>query len=200
MLLVPERSPRARERWSLPWVAGRDDRTSLDATASRLALRAAGARAGWLAQAGAFGGGTRHPGGAAISVAYVGVMPWRTEAPPAGARWFPAAKLPPVAPRQRAIVDAALGALRERMDRAPVAFRLLGATFTLSELQASTKCSSAAGCTRRASAVRSRRRSSSSPPMNGTAKDAGRPAQLFRYAPRRRRGGRGGVRFDLLGG
>jgi hypothetical protein len=28
----------------------------------------------------------------------------------------------------------------------------------------------------------------------------GRPAQLFRYAPRKRRGGRRGVRFELLGG
>jgi 8-oxo-dGTP diphosphatase len=28
----------------------------------------------------------------------------------------------------------------------------------------------------------------------------GRPAQLYRYAPRKRRGGRGGVRFELLGG
>ena len=93
-------------------------------------------RAGWLAQAGAFGGALRHPGRAELSVAYVGVTPLRATDPPDGARWFPAGTLPPLAPRHRAIVEAALRQLRERMDRAPIAFRLLGRTFTLSDLQA----------------------------------------------------------------
>src|ERR1019366_2625329 len=135
VLLVRDESKRARERWTLPWapVAARD---TLDHPAARVARRAAGARASWLAQAGAFADGSRHPGAAALSVAYVGVTPPRAFRPSTGAHWFPAGDLPPMAPRHRAIIDAALAQLRERMDRAPVAFRLLGATFTLSELQA----------------------------------------------------------------
>ena len=74
----------------------------------RVVLGAAGARAGWLAQAGAFGGALRHPGRAELSVAYVGVTPLRATDPPDGARWFPAGTLPPLAPRHRAIVPEAV--------------------------------------------------------------------------------------------
>src|ERR1019366_8022160 len=121
VLLVRDESKRARERWTLPWapVAARD---TLDHAAARVALRAAGARASWLAQAGAFADGSRHPGGAALSLAYVGVTPPPPLAPPPGAPMFPAGAMPPVPPRHDAIVDAALAQLRERMNRAPLAF------------------------------------------------------------------------------
>jgi ADP-ribose pyrophosphatase YjhB (NUDIX family) len=114
VLLVQNESKRARERWSLPWapVAEKD---ALDHTAARVALRAAGARATWLAQAGAFADAERHPGGAGLSVAYLGVTPLRVHAPPDGAQWFPAGKLPPLAPRHRSIVAAARAQLRERL-------------------------------------------------------------------------------------
>jgi 8-oxo-dGTP diphosphatase len=199
VLLVPQSSGRARERWSLPWApVGPDD--ALDRVAGRVAHAAAGARAGWIAQAGAFAGRTRHPGGAAIAVAYVGVAPFRGNAPPAGARWFPAGKMPPVAPRHRAIVDAALARLREHMDRAPVAFRLLGPTFTLSELQAVYELL----LDRRLHKASFRRSLQAAflvePTDEWQSEGRGRPAQLYRYAPRRRRGGRGGIRFDLLSG
>jgi 8-oxo-dGTP diphosphatase len=199
VLLVRDESKRARERWTLPWapVAARD---TLDHAAARVALRAAGARASWLAQAGAFADGSRHPGAAALSVAYVGVTPPRALGPPTGAQWFPAGALPPMAPRHRAIIDAALAQLRERMDRAPVAFRLLGATFTLSELQAVYELLLG----RRLHKASFRRALQAAflvePTDEWQSEGRGRPAQLFRYAPRRRRGGRGGVRFELLGG
>ena len=199
VLLVRDESKRARERWTLPWapVGARD---TLDHTAARVALRAAGARASWLAQAGAFADGSRHPGAAALSVAYVGVTPPRALGPSAGAQWFPARDLPPMAPRHRAIIDAALTQLRERMDRAPVAFRLLGATFTLSELQAVYELLLG----RRLHKASFRRALQAAflvePTDEWQSEGRGRPAQLFRYAPRRRRGGRGGVRFELLGG
>lgn len=199
VLLVPNAAKRAAERWSLPWapVAGGD---ALDSFATRVVLGAAGARAGWLAQAGAFGGALRHPGRAELSVAYVGVTPLRATDPPDGARWFPAGTLPPLAPRHRAIVEAALRQLRERMDRAPIAFRLLGRTFTLSDLQAVYELLLG----RRLHKASFRRALQAAflvvPTDEWRSEGRGRPAQLFRYAPRERRGGRGGVRFDLLGG
>src|ERR1019366_4250840 len=199
VLLVRDEAKRARERWTLPWapVGARD---TLDHPAARVARRAAGARASWLAQAGAFADGSRHPGAAALSVAYVGVTPPRAFRPSTGAHWFPAGDLPPMAPRHRAIIDAALAQLRERMDRAPVAFRLLGTTFTLSELQAVYELLLG----RRLHKASFRRALQAAflvePTDEWQSEGRGRPAQLFRYAPRRRRGGRGGVRFELLGG
>jgi 8-oxo-dGTP diphosphatase len=199
VLLVREASKRARERWTLPWapVAARD---TLDHAAARVALHAAGARASWLAQAGAFADGSRHPGAAALSVAYVGVTPPRALGPSAGAQWFPAGDLPPMPPRHRAIVDAALAQLRERMHRAPVAFRLLGQTFTLSELQTVYELL----LERRLHKASFRRALQGAflvePTDEWKSEGRGRPAQLFRFAPRRQRGGRGGVRFELLGG
>ena len=197
VLLVPGGSK--RERWSLPWTPVAAD-GALDAAAARTVLGAAGVRAGWLTQAGAFAEGARHPGGAAISVAYVGVTPARTAPPPGGARWFPAGKLPPLAPRQRAIVTAALAELRERMDRAPVAFHLLGRTFTLGDLQAVYELLLG----RRLHKASFRRALTAAflvaPTDEWRSEGRGRPAQLFRYAPRTRGGGRGGVRFELLRG
>ena len=199
VLLVRDEAKRARERWTLPW-APVGARETLDHAAARIALRAAGARASWLAQAGAFADGSRHPGAAALSVAYVGVTPPRALGPSTGAQWFPAGNLPPMAPRHRAIIDAALAQLRERMDRAPVAFRLLGATFTLSELQAVYELLLG----RRLHKASFRRALQAAflvePTDEWQSEGRGRPAQLFRYAPHRRRGGRGGVRFELLGG
>src|ERR1019366_5264702 len=74
VLLVRDEGRRAREKWCLPWAPADPDET-LDRAAARIALRAAGARASWLAQAGAFADGSRHPGAAALSVAYVGGTP-----------------------------------------------------------------------------------------------------------------------------
>jgi 8-oxo-dGTP diphosphatase len=199
VLLVRDRSKRARERWSLPW-APLTAKHSADHTAAGIATTASGARATWLEQAGAFTDEKRHPGGAAISVAYVGVMPLRTRGLPDDAEWFPIAKLPQLAPRHREMVDAAAAQLRERMDRAPVAFRLLGPVFTLSDLQDVYELLLG----RRLHKASFRRALQAAflvaPTDEWRSEGRGRPAQLFRYAPRKRRGGRGGVRFELLGG
>jgi 8-oxo-dGTP diphosphatase len=199
VLLVRDEGKRAREKWCLPWAPAIDDEP-LDQAAARIAQRAAGARASWIAQAGAFADSKRHPGGAGLSVTYVGVTPNRDDKPPARARWFGADDLPALAPRHRIIVDTALAQLRERMDRAPVAFRLLDTTFTLSDLQAVYELLLG----RRLHKASFRRALTAAflvePTDEWRSEGRGRPAQLFRYAPRKRRGGRGGVRFDLLGG
>jgi 8-oxo-dGTP diphosphatase len=199
VLLMRDTSQRARERWSLPW-APLDPKHAPDHTAGAIALKASGVRASWIEQAGAFTDEKRHPGGAAISVAYVGVTPMRTRGLPDGAEWFPVAKLPLLAPRHRAMIDAAVAQLRERMDRAPVAFRLLGATFTLSDLQEVYELLLG----RRLHKASFRRALQAAflvaPTDEWRSEGRGRPAQLFRYAPRKRRSGRGGVRFELLAG
>ncbi len=198
VLLVPTASKRARERWNLPWAPVVANGT-LDRTAAHVAHEASGTRPGWIAQTGAFADAQRHPGGAAISVAYVAVTSLREKELPDGAKWFSAGRLPPLPPRHRAIIVAALAQLRERMDRAPIAFRLLGATFTLTDLQAIYELLLG----RRLHKASFRRALQGAflvePTDEWRSEGRGRPAQLFRYAPRKRRGGRGGVRFELLG-
>jgi 8-oxo-dGTP diphosphatase len=196
------RDPSRRARWNLPWapLAGT---SSLDDTAAQLAHRAAGTRAHWLAQAGAFSDASGHPGASALAVTYVGVMPHPEGGPPVGAKWFPVGDLPPVpalAARHREELGAALAQLRERLDREPIAFRLLDTTFTLGELQAVYELLLA----RRLHKASFRRALQAAflvePTDEWRSEGRGRPAQLFRYAPRRRHGVRGGVRFELLGG
>ena len=171
---------------------------SLQAAAAK-AVRAAGApRAGWIEQVGAFGEELRHPADAALSVAYVGAFPepFDDSGEPEGV-WAPVAKLPPLAPRQRAMIEAAVETVRHRLDVAPVAFHFLPPEFTLSELQqvyetvlgrplhkaSFRRALNAAGLVVPTSEWRSEGR--------------GRPAQLFRYHPRKRRRAERGVRFEL---
>ena len=188
----------ARERWSLPWTVA-TPAGPLDETAARAVLAAAGARAPWLAQVGAFADARRHPGGVSYSVGYVGVTPRRDIAPPASAEWFPLSELPPLAPRHRAIVDAAAAALRERMGSAPVAFHLLPPVFTLTDLQEVYELLLG----RRLHKASFRRALQAAylvePTDEWRSEGRGRPAQLFRFAPRKRRGARRGVRFDQIG-
>jgi hypothetical protein len=104
-----------------------------------------------------------------------------------------------IAPRQRATVDAAVEGLRRRIDQAPMAFRLLPPAFTLSDLQGIYELVLG----RRLHKASFRRALQAAmlvePTDEWRSEGRGRPAQLFRYAPRRRRGGQRGVRFDLIG-
>lgn len=197
VLLVRDTVGHARERWSLPWETVAESDT-LDHSAEQIVLRAAGVRASWLVQAGAFGDGTRHPGDAVLSVAYLGVMPLQAGQPATG-RWFPARDLPRVAPRHQSILDRALAQVRECVGRAPIAFRLLAATFTLSELQAMYEMLLG----RRLHKASFRRALKAAhlvePTDEWRSEGRGRPAQLYRYSPGPRAGVRGGVRFELHG-
>lgn len=199
VLLTRNVDARARERWCVPFDApGRDE--SLEDAARRISRRAAEAAPAWLEQVGAFGEG-RHPGDAELSVAFVGVLPQGVPSPMGGdASWFAVSELPALAPRQRTIVDGALEAIRSRLDQSPIAFRLLPPTFTLSELQGTYEILLG----RRLHKASFRRALQSAwlvePTDEWRSEGRGRPAQLFRYAPRRRRVNRRGVRFDMLGG
>ena len=188
-----------RERWMLPWTT-LADAAVLDETAVTTATSASDVRPAWVEQIGAFGDGKRHPSTATVSLAYVAVTPERQRALPAGAEWFAVGELPPVAPRQRIMIETAVVALRVRMDSSPIAFRLLAPTFTLTELQEVYELLLGRRV-HKASFRRSLQAAWLVEPMDQWRSEGrGRPAQLYRYAPRKRRGGRRGVRFELLGG
>ena len=85
--------------------------------------------------------------------------------------------------------------LRSRLDQGPMAFHLLPATFTLTQLQEIYELLLG----RRLHKASFRRSLHAAwlvePTDEWRSEGRGRPAQLFRYAPKKRRGVRRGVRF-----
>jgi hypothetical protein len=96
------------------------------------------------------------------------------------------------------MVTATLAALRARLEQAPVAFSLLPRDFTLSELQQAYETLLA----RRLHKASFRRTLQATflvqPTGEWRSEGRGRPAQLYRYAPRKRKNIRRGVRLDQL--
>jgi 8-oxo-dGTP diphosphatase len=179
----------------LPWVELRTgDR--LEEVARGLVREAAGLEAAWLEQVGAFADGLAHPAGCPISVCFVAVVPPSGD-PRADEEWLEPSAARGMPERQVRMLEAAQAALRMRMDTAPIPFRLLPARFTLSELQAIYEMLVG----RRLHKASFRRALHASwlvePTDEWRSEGRGRPAQLFRYAPRRRRARRRAVRFDL---
>ena len=200
VLLIRADESRTRERWWLPHDEPHADETMIDA-ARRIVTDVARVDPTWVEQVGAFGDGRRHPTETDLSVGYVGVVPQGTPAPSDDeSAWFALSDIPALTPRQRALLDAALETVRVRLDQAPIAFRLLPTTFTLSELQQTYELLLG----RRLHKASFRRALQAAwlvePTDEWRSEGRGRPAQLFRYAPRRRRSQRRGVRFDLLSG
>jgi 8-oxo-dGTP diphosphatase len=187
----------ARERWTLPWDAPQQDE-GLEDAASRIAESVLGSAPAFFEQVGAFSDGRRHPGDADVSIGIVALVPASAEAPVADTEWFPLDALPTLAPRHRAIVERAAAVARQRVDQSPLAFRLLPPTFTLSDLQSVYELLLG----RRLHKASFRRALQASylvePTDEWHSEGRGRPAQLFRFSPKRRRGARRGVRFDLF--
>lgn len=199
VLVQRNTDPRARDRWSLPWDAPRQAEPPEQA-ADRISRSVLGAPPSALEQIGAFGDERRHPGDAQLSVAFVGLVPVGT-APESAEQgmWIDREQLPLLSPRHRAIVDAALEEVRRRIDRSPLAFRLLPSAFTLSELQGVYELLLGRPL-HKASFRRALQAAFLVEPTDEWRSEGrGRPAQLYRFAPRRRRGARRGVRFDLIG-
>lgn len=197
LAILLTRSASDRERWSLPWRFAQAGET-LDAVAAKCAHEGLGEPPNWVEQIGAFGDGRRHPSDTEVSVAFVGLVPHETAAPRAGYAWFPVADLPPLSPRQRAMVEAATAVMQSRLDQAPIAFRLLPATFTLSELQQMYELLLG----KRLHKASFRRALQAAwlvePTDEWRSEGRGRPAQLFRYFPKKKRRLHRGVRFDFL--
>jgi len=180
------------QRVSLPWGPLSPSET-LDGAAARITRRSAGAAPDWMEQVGAFTEGTTHPSGATLSVGYVGVRPWID-----GLSWQDANTLSNLIDRQRQIVKTGLAAIRARLEQQPIAFAMLPRDFTLSELQATYETILA----RRLHKASFRRALQAAflvePTGQQRGEGRGRPAQLFRFAPRRRKTARRGVRLDQL--
>ena len=198
VLLLRAADSRSRDRWLLPWDAPRLEEDPEQA-AVRLSRAVLGTAPAALEQIGAFGDGQRHPGEAQLSVSFVGLVPHgpATESSD-NAVWVELSQLPSMAPRQRTMVDAAVECVRQRIDQAPLAFRLLPQAFTLSELQGVYELILGRPL-HKASFRRALQAAFLVEPTDEWRSEGrGRPAQLFRYAPRRRKTGRRGVRFDLI--
>jgi 8-oxo-dGTP diphosphatase len=198
VLLLRAADPRSRDRWLLPWDAPRAEEPP-DQAAQRVARGVLGVAPAALEQVAAFGDGRRHPGDAQLSVSFVGLVPHgvATQASETAA-WTDIEQLPPLAPRHRAMVDAAVAVVRRRIDQSPLAFRLLPPSFTLSELQGIYEL--VLGRSLHKASFRRALQAAFlvEPTDEWRSEGRGRPAQLYRYAPRRRRGLRRGVRFDLI--
>jgi ADP-ribose pyrophosphatase YjhB (NUDIX family) len=168
LAILLTRGSTERERWALPWRAPQAGETLGTASVS-VAEEALGESPIWTEQIGAFGDAKRHP-----------------------------SDLPPLSPRQRAIVEAATRTIQSRLDQAPIAFRLLPSTFTLSELQQMYELLLG----KRLHKASFRRALQGAwlvePTDEWRSEGRGRPAQLFRYAPKKRRRPQRGVRFDFL--
>lgn len=197
LLALPADRPRARDKVVVPWQAFRASELLADA-ARRLARTHLGADPAWLEQVGAFADGMRHPSGAAVSICFVAVVAAGAPDPHPPAVWLDAGDVVGLSERQRAMAMGAQQALRNRMDYEPIPFRLLPAHFTLSELQEIYELLVG----RRLHKASFRRALHAAwlvePTDQWRSEGRGRPAQLFRYAPRKRRGRRRAVRFDLL--
>ncbi len=192
------RSPEGREKWTVPWDAPKLNE-AMDGAAARIAKTAGVGEPAWIEQVGAFGDSRRHPSEADISVGFAGLIPMGTPSPVGGVyAWFPVLDLPQLAPRQRQTLDTAITTIRVRMDQSPVAFRLLPQMFTLTELQHMYELLLA----KRLHKASFRRALQAAylvePTDEWRSEGRGRPAQLYRYAPRKRRPTQRGIRLDLL--
>jgi 8-oxo-dGTP diphosphatase len=196
LMVLLERAPaKSRERWQLPWRPLRPAE-AIDDEASRLARKTLGAAPALVEQSAAFGDRKRHPSGAELSVAFLALIDEETSAGVEGeASWHAVDDLPPLPPRQRAMLEGVQASLRARLDQAPIAFHLLPPTFTLTQLQGIYELLLG----RRLHKASFRRSLHAAwlvePTDEWRSEGRGRPAQLFRYAPKKRRGGRRGVRF-----
>ncbi len=201
LTVLLERRSDARQksaRWALPW-SGSQSGEGLADVAQRAIKSSTGSTPIWTTQVGAFSDGT-HPGNSDLSIAYVALVPMG-EATLQGDefKWFLLSELPPLSDRQSQMLQESVSVVRDRLDLDPVAFRLLPAAFTLSELQHMYELLLG----RRLHKASFRRALSAAslvePIDEWRSEGRGRPAQLFRYGPKKRRRARRGVRFDLLG-
>jgi 8-oxo-dGTP diphosphatase len=172
---------------------GRAAGDALAAAARQFAGKTIGATPRWLSQVGAFTD-AGHPTDAAVSVGFVAVYP--DSAVDEDDAWVRAegAQVPA---RQKAMIRAAMLMLRHAVEHEPVAFHALPAQFTLRELQQVYELLLA----RRLHKASFRRALHAAhvvePTKSWRTEGRGRPAQLFKFAPRRRRLAQRGVRFDV---
>lgn len=185
---------RAPDGPSLPWSPGVAGET-MPSQAARIVREALGVEAPWLSQTGVLDEGS-HPGLMPWSVGYASVFPG--DQVTGGLEWRDLRAVGELGDRHARLARDAADHVRARMDLEPVAFRLLGPRFTLTDLQLVYEVLLGhplhkAGFRRALQATRL-----------VVATDewitggVGRPAQLYRLASRRGRRRPRPVRLDLL--
>jgi 8-oxo-dGTP diphosphatase len=188
---------RSRDRWVLPSGTLQGAHT-LDDTAARVAHSALGRAPSFLDQALTTAAVDTPQERTDLTVTYFGLVPSAPTLPSNRAMWIPSTDAGGLSAGQNVAMGAALAAMRARLDQQPIAFRLLPLTFTLSELQSVYELLLG----RRLHKASFRRALHASSLVEATdewrSEGRGRPAQLFRYMPPRRKRQRRGVRFDLL--
>lgn len=184
-------------RWVIPWTVSKSGE-GLTELSERAIKTSTGATTIWSTQVGAFTDGP-HPGGSELSILYVALVPMGEAISSSDFEWFRLSELPPLVERQSQMLQESVAAVRDRLDLYPVAFKLLPATFTLSELQHVYELLLG----RRLHKASFRRALTAAALVEPTdewrSEGRGRPAQLYSFGPKKRRRGRRGVRFDLLG-
>ena len=170
----------------------------LDRQADGLARASLGRAPSWLSLYGAFDSEAPQTRGLSLGLGFVALTvgdPADDVDPDWG--WHPVSALPDLAAPQADVVHAGVSVLRDRIDRAPVAFRLLPPLFTLTELQRAYEVILG----RRLHKASFRRALAGAGLVEGEdewrSEGRGRPAQLYRYAPKKRRGQVPSVRFDF---
>lgn len=137
VLLIQRNLPPFQGSWALPGGFLHEDET-LHFCAMRELYEETHFSPSFLRQFHTFSALDRDPRGRVLTVAYVGLMPVAevcggTDAQEA--RWFTLDQLPPLAFDHQAILSRAQQYLRERVYFEPIAFSLLPAQFTMTELQ-----------------------------------------------------------------
>lgn len=173
-----------------PLASGEDP----DIAAARAARALLGGSPAWIAQ----GATAAADDGRGLAITYAVLVPTGTAAP-AGHTWQRTSNTSVMVARARRAVASAVALFRDRMDLEPIAFRMLPPTFTLTELQGIYELLLA----RRLHKASFRRVLQAAYLVQPTdawrSEGRGRPAQLFRYAPRRgRRAAQRSVRLELL--
>lgn len=174
---LPEGAPRAGE--------------SLEAAAARIVRAAIGGSAAWLAQV------TTRLEGTRATVMFAGLVP-APAAEEGSDAWIPRTRAASLGAAGRRLVDEAVEAAAGWLDSTPVAFRLLPAAFTLSDLQETYEA--ILGRSLHKASFRRALQSARlvAPTKEWRSEGRGRPAQLYRFVQRAPKASRRGVRFDWL--
>ncbi len=138
LLLIRMKREPYTGKWAMPGGRIRGDETVEQAAARELQEKAGLANV-YLEQLYTFSDPNRDPGGRCISVAHLalinGDVQLRTTDKYSGIGWFPVSRLPPLAFDHKEIAAYAIKRLRAKLEWTDVARNLLGANFTLGELQ-----------------------------------------------------------------
>lgn len=140
LLLIERGLEPFKGRWALPGGFVREDEALEDA-ARRELLEETGIREVVLEQFHAFGAVRRDPRERVVSIAYVALTRLEDHRPQAStdarqAVWFSSDELPRLAFDHDQVIQEALDHLRRRVRLEPIGFQLLPAKFTLTQLQA----------------------------------------------------------------